>query len=258
MNLLKNKPDFLKLPARNSKPRQTGLTILIDNGYSLNYYKDVITSFADYIDYIKFGWCTAYITENLYEKIAFAKEYQIELFLGGTFFEKALQQNQLTAYINYIKKLKLTTLEISNGTINLSNKDKLNYIASLALDFQIFSEVGYKDPGRTDELSTAQWIECIQLELKHGAKKVILEARESGTAGICDANGNIKNELIHAFLNAGIDTSQLIYEAPQKQQQVFLIKELGANINLANIAFTDIVSLETLRLGLRSDTMGGI
>tara|TARA_B100000989_G_scaffold298818_1_gene290198 strand:- start:36586 stop:37365 length:780 start_codon:yes stop_codon:yes gene_type:complete len=247
--------DFLELPSRDIKPRSKGLTVLIDNGYSTEFYQDVIISHGQLIDYIKFGWCTSYITRDFDKKIQLAKDAGIDVFLGGTFFEKAYSQKKLDNLLKVIDSYAITTIEISNGTIPISNQEKASVIQQLAGDYQVFSEVGYKECQSSEQLTAAEWIEYIKEDLNAGAVKVITEARESGKSGLCDAEGNLKTDFIDDILMSGITSEQLIFEAPNKALQHYFIALIGSNVNLANIAFQDIIPLETLRLGLRSDTL---
>ncbi len=246
---------MLSLPPRTQKPRKTGLTIVIDRGLPTDYFKDIIRSHGKLIDFVKLGWGTALVTEYLEEKVSFAHRYDVPVFFGGTFFEKALLQGKLRSYETLCQKLDIRHVEISNGTIALSNKEKAGYIARFASDYTVFSEVGYKDEKRSRELAPTSWIEFIQEDLDAGATKVITEARESGKSGICRDNGEPRYGLIAEILSSGISGDDLIFEAPTKQLQVFFVNKLGANVNFANIAPDDVISLETLRLGLRSDTL---
>lgn len=247
--------NFLNLPIRQVKPRKQGLTCLIDSGYPLNYFKDVVKSYGYLIDYIKFGWATAYITPNIEQKIAYAKEENIEVCLGGTFFEKAYLQKKLDQFINFVKYLGCSVLEISNGTVEMDNHQKAVFITEFAPEFKIFSEVGYKDSDRSEELNPSKWIEFIKEDLAAGASYVITEARESGASGICKSDGELRYNLIEEIINADLNLNALIFEAPKKDLQVYFIKNIGHEVNLANIAFDDVIALETLRLGLRSDTL---
>lgn len=247
--------DFIKLPERHSKPRAAGLSVLIDNGYPLKFYEDVVVSHHSLIDYIKFGWGTALVTPSIKEKIAIARAHNIEVFMGGTFFEKSAVQNKVPEYAAYLNKLGVTWLEVSNGTIDIDNTKKAEYIRQLSGDFSVLSEVGFKDSERSLELYPAQWVVYIEQDFAAGSKWVITEARESGTSGICRPDGEIRFGLINEIANSGIDTEKMIFEAPNKNLQKYFIDHFGANVNLANIAFNDVIPLETLRLGLRSDTL---
>ncbi|HEX3153450.1 MAG TPA: phosphosulfolactate synthase [Candidatus Angelobacter sp.] len=246
---------MLSLPQRTQKPRKSGLTIVIDRGIPTEYFKDVINSYGHLIDMIKLGWGTAVVTEQLQDKVKCAHQNKVGIFFGGTFFEKALLQGKLEAYENLCIALDIKYVEISNGSIALPNKDKTRYISRFSSKFKVFSEVGFKDEERSRELAPKSWIEFIREDLDAGATKVIMEARESGRSGICRENGELRYGLITEVLNSGVPADDLIFEAPNKQLQVYFVRKLGANVNFANIAPDDVISLETLRLGLRSDTL---
>ena len=244
----------LQLPQRSSKPRTVGLTILIDNGVPLHYFQDTIQSHGDWIDFVKFGWGTSLVTKHLREKTACLRDYGIPFFFGGTLFEKFASQGKINEYYRFCQSYGCEYVEISNGTLNWSNREKAKYIGQFAKAFHVFSEVGKKDSEKSLKQSSTEWIESIWEDLEAGAEKVIMEARESGTSGLCTGKGELRHGLIDAILHSGINADKLIFEAPQKAMQAYFIKRLGPNVNLANIPFADAVSLETLRLGLRSDT----
>jgi phosphosulfolactate synthase len=244
----------LILPERQVKPRTKGLTVLIDNGLSLHAFQDAITSSPELIDFVKFGWGTSLITKQLQEKINCLMDHSIYYFFGGTLFEKFLSQNKIDQYYDYCKMYNCRYIEISNGTIDLSNKEKAKYISEFSADFHVFSEVGSKDSEKSDNCCTSEWVEQLHEDLDAGAIKVMTEARESGTSGICQSNGDMRYHVIEEILASSINKEDIIFEAPTKKMQTFFIQLLGSNVNLANIPFTDTISLETLRLGLRSDT----
>lgn len=246
---------ILALPERTTKPRKTGLTIVIDRGLPTGYFKDVVKSYGQLIDLVKLGWGTALSTPDLQEKIEFAQGHGVPVFFGGTFFEKALLQGELENYTRLCRRFGISHVEVSNGSIALSNREKTRYISRFAAEFTVLSEVGYKDQERSQELAPKSWIEFIREDLEAGATKVITEARESGKSGICRENGELRYGLINEILNSGIDASDLIFEAPTKDLQVYFIRKLGSNVNFGNIAPDDVISLETLRVGLRSDTL---
>lgn len=248
-------PTALALPERAAKPRASGLTIVIDNGIPLSHFEDVVESMGTLIDLIKFGWGTALVSPMLERKIACLRDHDINYYFGGTLFEKFLSQHLLDDYRAYCQEHDCRYVEISNGTIDLSNEEKARLISDFAYDFHVLSEVGYKDSERSLHLPPSQWIEYIQQDLAAGAEYVITEARESGTSGICRPNGEVRFGLIEEILASGIDSKKLIFEAPNKDLQTYFIRRLGSNVNLANIAMQDIIPLETLRLGLRSDTL---
>ncbi|ALC83969.1 MULTISPECIES: phosphosulfolactate synthase [Bacillus] len=244
----------LTLPERTRKPRQTGLTVLIDNGFPIHFFKDTINGASEFIDFVKFGWGTSLITKDLEEKIVCLKENNVKYFFGGTLFEKFVSQNKVDEFYTYCSLYGCEYIEISNGTFPLTNKEKARYIAEFSDQFHVFSEVGSKDPILSNEQSSAEWIEYIHEDIEAGSQKVITETRESGTGGLCSNNGEMRLEIVDDILSSRIDMNQLIFEAPNKTLQTTFIKKLGPNVNLANIAFCDAISLETLRLGLRSDT----
>jgi phosphosulfolactate synthase len=246
-------PTALVLPERATKPRSEGLTIAIDNGTPLSHFQDVVASMGSLIDLIKFGWGTSIVSETLEQKITCLRNHQIEYYFGGTLFEKFLSQDKLDDYIAYCHRYGCQFVEISNGTIRLPNAEKALLIKGFTTEFRVLSEVGYKDSRRA--LEPAEWVEYIQQDLEAGAERVITEARESGTSGIFQQNGELRTALIEEILASDISNTSIIFEAPTKAAQTYFIRRLGANVNLANIAMQDIIPLETLRLGLRSDTL---
>ncbi|MFD1363356.1 phosphosulfolactate synthase [Lentibacillus salinarum] len=247
---------ILNLPKREGKPRQKGLTILIDNGAPLTLFMDTIRSASAYIDFVKFGWGTSLVTHFLQEKINYLREHHIEFFFGGTLFEKFLEQDQIEAYYNYCKTYQCDYVEISNGTVPIANHEKARFIEAFAREFTVFSEVGNKDVAQAEHQDSSEWLENIQEDLEAGANKVITEARESGTSGMCRGDGNVRQDIFEQIIDSDIPLERLIFEAPTKRLQTFFIRQGGANVNLANIALSDVISVETLRLGLRSDTFG--
>ena len=244
------------LPKRCEKPRTKGLNILIDNGLPTQYFRDIVFSHSTLIDFVKFGWCTAIITKDIDEKIKALREADIQFFFGGTFFEKAVHQNKVDAFIDYIREKGSTHVEVSNGTIDLSPKEKARHISRLSEEFAVMSEVGFKDNERSREMHPARWVEEIIIDFEAGAEYVITESRESGRSGIARDNGEVRYGLINELLDCPkYENDKLIFEAPNKYLQNYFIKLIGPNVNLANVAFQDIVACETLRLGLRSDTL---
>jgi len=248
------KNELLDLPQRPNKPRTNGITILIDNGVPLSLFKDTISHSTDFIDFVKFGWGTSIVTRCLEEKIACLREQEIQYFFGGTLFEKFYSQGKIETYYEYCKHHHCQYIEISNGTISLTNRDKANFIREFSREFRVLSEVGNKDVQKSRRQNPHEWIDAIAEDLDAGAEKVITEARESGTSGICNEEGEIRDEIIREIISSGIPIEKLIFEAPKKAIQTHFIKLIGPNVNLANIPFADAIALETLRLGLRSDT----
>ena len=245
----------LDLPARTSKPRDRGLTIVIDSGAPLGAFMDAIDSSRDYIDLVKFGWGTALVTRYLDEKISFLEELGIGFFFGGTLFEKFVMQDRFDEYLKFCLSRRCRVIEISNGTIPMSNALKAGYIRRANAEFVVLSEVGYKEEDRSEQLSPGRWIEFIDQDLHAGARYVITEARESGRSGICSSDGSPRFDVVERILGSGLDTDRLIFEAPTKQLQTFFITRVGPDVNLGNVAIGDVLAAETLRLGLRADTL---
>lgn len=244
----------LILPNRSVKPRNEGINLLIDNGYPTGYFKDVIESMSDKIDFVKFGWCTSLVSTNIEEKIKILKDNSINYFFGGTLFEKFLQQNKLEEFKNFLKKHDCQYMEISNGTIEISNTEKCKYIKEFSKEYKVLSEVGLKDSQKSEEMSPKKWIKCMQEDFEAGSFKVITESREAGNSGICRSSGELRVGLIEEIIDSSLNLCDIIFEAPNKKLQVHFVKKIGTNCNLGNIAFSDVIGLETLRLGLRSDT----
>ncbi|WP_410511323.1 phosphosulfolactate synthase [Paenibacillus sp. BR2-3] len=244
----------LNLPERSSKPRLDGITALIDNGVPLHFFKDTINSSGQYIDFVKFGWGTSVVTKHLEEKIACLQENEVDFYFGGTLFEKFVSQNKVSEFDRFIRKFNSRYIEISNGTLEMSNKEKAVYIKEFSKDFIVMSEVGAKDSLKAKYQEASEWVEWILEDMEAGSAKVITEARESGTSGICLEDGEMRLEIIDRIIEAEIDLRKIIFEAPSKKIQTTFIKLAGPNVNLGNISFSDPIPLETLRLGLRSDT----
>lgn len=244
-------PTFLDLPQRGGKPRQQGLTHVIDRGMSIAEVDGLMEVAGNAVDIVKLGWGTALVTQNLEAKLARYREHGIPVVLGGTLTELAIAQDRVDGLIAWLHELELRHVEISDGTIALPHAQKLALIRRLAADFTVFSEVGSKDDTRI--MAPYVWVEQIERELEAGAWKVIAEARESGTAGIFRADGEVRMGLIDEIAHA-VPPERLLFEAPQKAQQVWFLQRFGTDVNLGNVAPCDVLSLETLRLGLRSDT----
>ena len=246
---------LLRLPDRGTKPRRTGVTMVIDGGLPARFFADVIESFSELIDVVKFGWGTALVTKDLQFKIDALRQHNVDFYFGGTLFEKFVVQDLFDDWRAFCDRFGARTVEISNGTIDMSNERKAEYVAQLVDDYQVFSEVGFKDSKKSEEMGPELWLKYIRQDLDAGAVKVITEARESGKSGIARANGELKTELVEEILNSDIDVNTLLFEAPNKELQTYLITRVGPQVNLGNISPADVVPLETLRLGLRGDTL---
>lgn len=246
---------FLQLPQRTSKPRASGLTIMIDNGLPTRAFADIVESGSDHVDIVKFGWGTSIVTRQLNEKIRVLRLLGIDFFFGGTLFEKSLVQDKLSHYLRFCADRGCTIVEVSNGTIDLDDASKSEYVAQVARDFRVISEVGSKVSEVADNMSPREWVRCISDDIDAGASLVTLETRESGRGGICQTNGELRQDVFEAILQSGIDPRVLVFEAPTTDLQNKFVKRLGHNVNLANISSTDLIGLETVRLGLRSETL---
>ena len=244
--------EFLTLPARSPKPRESGISLVLDKGMGLREIEDLLASASEYIDIVKLGWGTGYVTQNLRDKVSLYRQVGIPVYLGGTLLELSILQNRFDEYREMAQSLGLTHVELSTGIIELSTKDKTHYIRELTKDFVVLSEVGSKSAQKV--LPAYRWIECIQAELDAGAWKVICEGRESGTVGLFHTDGEVKSGVVDEIVTR-IDPARLLFEAPQKSQQVWFIQKFGSDVNLGNIASAEVIALETLRLGLRGDTM---
>lgn len=239
------------LPERSVKPRKSGVTMVMDKGISTRQAQDFIETSADYVDYVKLGFGTSIISKNVKEKVKLYKQAGMKVYVGGTLFEAFVIRNAFDEYLKYISDLGLDCAEVSDGSIELDHDKKCEYISKLAKEYTVLSEVGSKEEGVI--IHPARWIKMMQNELDAGSSKVIAEARESGTVGIFHKNGSAHTLLIHRIVNK-VKLENIIWETPQKSQQVYFLKLFGANVNVGNIAVDDVIPLETLRLGLRGDT----
>lgn len=244
--------NILTVPSRPVKPRNEGITMMIDSGLSCRQVEDSLESTIDYVDYVKLGWGTAVITKKLDEKLAIYRQAGIPVCLGGTFFELAVLQNKVDKMVERALYHGIEMFEVSDGAIELKQHDKLDYIHQLSDKFKVLSEVGSKDD--TVVMAPSLWVESIQKELEAGAWKVIAEGRESGTAGLYRNSKELRTGLVDEIV-LNIPHENIIWEAPLKDQQVWFIEKFGSNVNLGNITPESIIGLETLRLGLRGDTV---
>ena len=243
--LLKN------LPERTKKPRQTGFTMAMDKGLSVREAEDFVSIAADHVDIVKLGWGTSFVTPNVQDKIKVYKDAGLPCYFGGTLFEAFIIRDQFDDYRKVLDKFGMSYAEVSDGSIDLEHDKKLEYINKLSGQVTVLSEVGSKDADKI--IPPYKWIELMQKELDAGAWKVIGEAREGGNVGLFRSTGEVRSGLVQEILTK-IPFEKIIWEAPQKAQQVWFIKLLGANVNLGNIAPNEVIPLETIRLGLRGDT----
>lgn len=247
------------LKEREEKPRQKGITMVLDKGLGLETAESLMNISGDYVDYLKFGWGTSIVHEQdiIKDKVAMYKSHNITPYTGGTLFELAYMNDKLEEFFQEAHDLGFEAIEVSDGSTTISHDKKLECIESAKKDgFEVLSEVGKKDPGLDKELSLDERIEYMQNELEAGSSLIIVEAREGGkNIGIYDKAGNAKEDEIDYILD-NFDGNKILWEAPNKDQQVFFILKLGNDVNLGNVSTDDITSLETLRRGLRGDTVG--
>jgi phosphosulfolactate synthase len=232
------------------EPRSGGLTHVLDKGLGPRAWEDVLETAGVYIDVVKLGWGTAYVTPNLRRKLEVLSGKPVVI--GGTFFEVVYVKDKVDEYKRWLMDLGLTHVEISDGTVEIPREEKLELIAELARDFTVLSEVGSKDSDVN--FAPYLWVQWIKEELEAGAWKVITESRESGTAGIFRPSGEMRTGLIDEIVNE-VEVADLIFEAPTKASQAWFVKEFGPTVNLGNIPPDEVIPLETLRLGLRGDTL---
>lgn len=240
-----------QIPDRTPKPRQNGLTMVMDKGLSLREVEDFLSTSADYADIIKLGWATSFVTPRLTEKLAIYREAGLPVYFGGTLFEAFIVRNQFEEYRRLLDKFNLEYAEVSDGSIDMHQDDKCGYIRTLATQVTVLSEVGSKDEAKI--IPPYKWIQLMKSELEAGAWKVIGEAREGGTVGLFRSSGEVRQGLVEEILTQ-IPAESILWEAPQKEQQVWFVKLIGANVNVGNIAPSEVIPLETIRLGLRGDT----
>ena len=249
------------LKEREEKPRQKGITMVLDKGLGLETAESLMNISGDYVDYLKFGWGTSIVHEQdiIKDKVAMYKSHNITPYTGGTLFELAYMKDKLEEFFKEAYDVGFEAIEVSDGSTTISHDKKLEYIESAKKDgFEVLSEVGKKDPGLDKELSLDERIEYMQNELEACSSLIIVEAREGGkNIGIYDKAGNAKEDEIDYILD-NFDGNKILWEAPNKDQQVFFILKLGNDVNLGNVSTDDITSLETLRRGLRGDTVGKI
>jgi phosphosulfolactate synthase len=239
------------MPERVKRPRESGITMVMDKGLSIREAENLIESANELLDIVKLGFGTSVITARLRDKIMLYKKAEIKVYLGGTLFEAFVIRNMFDEYLKLLDKYGLDCAEVSDGSMYMPHSEKLEYIKKLSEKVTVVSEVGSKQKGVV--IPHDSWISMMKSELQAGSWKVIAEARESGTIGIYHSNGTADKELIDD-ISHHVNSKDIIWEAPLKSQQVWFIKLFGCNVNLGNIAPHEVIPLETLRLGLRGDT----
>ncbi len=240
-----------QIPERTPKPRSNGLTMVMDKGLSIQEAKNFMSGSHPYVDIVKLGFGTSFITPNLREKLEIYRSYDIPIYFGGTLFEAFLIRNQFEDYIKVCKDFGIHYMEVSDGSINIPHSEKCGYIEKLTKHGTVLSEVGSKDAAHI--IPPYKWIELMKAELLAGASYVIAEARESGNVGIYRGTGEVREGLVQEILTQ-IPEQKIIWEAPQKTQQLYFLELIGCNVNLGNIAPSEMIALEAMRIGLRGDT----
>jgi phosphosulfolactate synthase len=243
---------FLGVPARPGKPRVEGLTHVIDKGMNIRDIEGLFDTAGAFVDIVKLGWGTSYVTNNLEKKIALYRSLETPVVCGGTLFEAVYARGKLAEFKSWLREFRFSHVEISDGTLDIPRERKLELIDEFARDFVVLSEVGSKDAETV--YPPYQWVEWIKEELAAGAWRVITEGREGGTAGIYRPTGEMRTGLVDEIAHS-IDVRELLFEAPTKSSQAWFVKHLGPNVNLGNIPPDEVIPLETLRLGLRADTL---
>jgi phosphosulfolactate synthase len=243
---------FLDLPPRDPKPRERGLTHVIDKGLNLRDIEGMFDTAGNYVDVVKLGWGTSYVTQNLEKKIALYRSFDTPVVCGGTLFEAVYARGKVDQYKKWLSDHRFSHVEISDGAIEIERERKLELIAELARDFTVLSEVGSKDSEAV--FAAYQWVQWLKEELEAGAWKVITEGREGGTAGIFRADGDMRTGLLEDIAHE-LALDDIIFEAPTKSSQAWFVKHFGPDVNLGNIPPDEVIPLETLRLGLRADTI---
>ncbi len=243
--------ELSQIPPRTAKPRNHGLTMVMDKGLSIPETSHFLSVAAPHVDIVKLGFGTSFVTPNLKEKLAVYKEYDIPVYFGGTLFEAFLIRNQFDDYLQVLKDFEITYTEVSDGSIIIPHAEKCGYIEKLAKHCTVLSEVGSKDV--TNIMPPYKWVELMRTELEAGSAYVIAEARESGTVGIYRDSGEVRQGLVQEILTQ-IPAEKIIWEAPKKEQQYYFLQLVGCNVNLGNLAPHEVIPLEAMRVGLRSET----
>ena len=240
-----------QIPERTQQPRTSGLTMVMDKGLSINQVKDFLSVAGPHVDIVKLGFGTSFVTPNLKEKLAVYREANMPVYFGGTLFEAFLIRNQFDDYVEVCKEYGVSYIEVSDGSITIPHAEKCGYIEKLTQYATVLSEVGSKDAAHI--IPPYKWIELMRAELEAGSSYVIAEAREAGNVGIYRGSGEVREGLVQEILTQ-IPADKIIWEAPQKAQQLYFLELIGCNVNLGNIAPNEVLPLEAMRIGLRGDT----
>ena len=240
-----------QIPERHKKPREHGITMVMDKGLSVQEAENFMSVSHPHVDIVKLGFGTSYVTPTLKEKLEVYRKYDMPVYFGGTLFEAFLIRNQFDDYINVCKEFGVAYVEVSDGSIEIPHAEKCGYIEKLTKHFTVLSEVGSKDAAHI--IPPYKWIELMSAELSAGSAYVIAEAREAGNVGIYRGSGEVREGLVQEILTK-IPEEKILWEAPQKAQQLYFLELIDCNVNLGNIAPNEVIPLETMRIGLRGDT----
>jgi phosphosulfolactate synthase len=240
-----------QIPERTTQPRTYGVTMVMDKGLSTTEASSFLSVASPHVDIVKLGFGTSFVTPNLREKLEVYRQYNVPVYFGGTLFEAFLIRNQFDDYLKVVEEYGITYMEVSDGSVIIPHAEKCGYIERLARHGTVLSEVGSKDV--TNIMPPYKWVELMRSELEAGASYVIAEARESGTVGIYRDSGEVRQGLVQEILTQ-IPAEKIIWEAPKKEQQYYFLQLVGCNVNLGNIAPAEVIPLEAMRVGLRSET----
>jgi phosphosulfolactate synthase len=243
--------NLTQMPDRTAQPRTNGITMVMDKGLSVQEAKNFMSVASPHVDIVKLGFGTAFVTPNLKDKLAIYREYNIPVYFGGTLFEAFIIRNKFDDYVSMCQEFGVTTVEVSDGSIIIPHAEKCGYIEKLTKNFTVLSEVGSKDAAHI--IPPYKWIELMSAELSAGATYVIAEAREAGNVGIYRGSGEVREGLVQEILTQ-IPAEKILWEAPQKAQQLYFLELIGCNVNLGNIAPSEMIALEAMRIGLRGDS----
>jgi len=247
--------DFLEIDKRSPKPRENGITHVLDAGLGVEEARDLLSVCGRYVDIVKLGWGTGYVTDKLEEKIEMYQENDVEVYFGGTLFEVSVLQDRLDGFTRCMEDLGVTHLEVSTGVVPMDHERKCELVERLSDDFRVFSEIGRKDS--EESVSAEEWKRMARKELDAGAWKIVTEGRASGCTGIYGDDGGVKDDIVES-VSREIGEEKLLFEAPRKDQQAWFIQRFGSSVNLGNVDMRGVIPLETLRLGLRGDTVATV
>jgi phosphosulfolactate synthase len=245
--------ELSQIPLRTKQPRQSGLTVISDKGLSLSQAQDLISVAAPHIDMVKLAFGTAILTPLLKEKIQFYQSLNIPVYFGGLLFEAFVIRNRIEDFFKLLETYNISFIEISDGAIDITHQQKCDYIRQFSKIGTVISEIGSKDKDKVQITPPFKWIELMQTELNAGSKYVVAEAKETGTVGLYRNSGEVREGLVEEILTK-VPPENIIWEAPEKDQQLYFIKILGCNPNIGNVAPNEVIALETMRIGLRSDS----